>query len=482
MEQAIALVSSSAEPATLAYGIYHGRRVAMALLEEAMLRTFSAVAGVVDRLRGIGAIGTSASAVGTVPTRPEDVDPLSRSGLADPYAYYRVLRDQRPVYRPAGADFYCVSRYEDVQALVKQTEVYSSTIVDVMMKKRFGGKAENVGIGNPEGRIRNWGVHPVDVLAVQDPPAHGYQRPLGQSLLTPKFIRGLEDEVRELAVQLLDGLLKTGSAEFMADVAWRLPMYMTMRLLGLPESDYPRIKEGCTHGTGLLGGNCTPAEFAGHAAGVLSLFRYTWTRYLEARRSGQNSFTGALARNADDPAHPLTHEEAVSIVFQVLNAGSDSSASTMGNAVKMLIENPHVEQRLRAEPARIPDFIEEVLRLDSPFQGHFRVTTRDVELHGERIARGSRVFLMWGSANRDERFWKNPDQLDIDRENLRRHVAFGFGPHACLGRELARMEVRILLEELLKRTKRLRLTGQAPYVAGVFLRTLVKLPVAATAA
>jgi cytochrome P450 len=473
VDQSLPFVSSSAPADTLAYRLYHGRRVAMSLLEEGLLRTAAGVGG----LPG-GARGAAAPAAAAVPARPEDVDPLARSGLADPYGYYRLLREQRPVYRPRGADFWCVSRYEDVQQLVAQTGVYSSQMVGVMLSKRRGGQAALHPPGDAQGRVRNWGVHPVDVLAVQDAPAHGYQRPLGQGYFTPKFVRGLEAEVRSLAVQLIGDFLPAGRTEFMASTAWRLPMSMAMRLLGMPPADYPRIKEGCAHGTALLSGACTQAEFIGHAAAILSLYRYTWRSYLAARRQGSDNFSGALARSADDPQHPLTHEEAASIVFQVLNAGSDSSASTMGNAVKMLIEHPEVEQRLRAEPAKIADFVDEVLRLESPFQGHFRITRQDVSLHGQHLPRGTRLFLMWASANRDERFWKDPERLDIDRENLRRHVAFGFGPHGCLGRELARMEVRIVLEELLRRTRRIALAGPTPYEAGVFLRTLVELPLA----
>jgi cytochrome P450 len=318
----------------------------------------------------------------------------------------------------------------------------------------------------------------VDVLAIQDLPAHTYQRRLAQRMLAPKFVKSLEDDVRMLSTQFFDEFMPRGRSDFMQDMAWRLPMTMALRLVGFPVEDFALVKSGCSDAIALLSGVSTPGEFAKHSAGGITFFRWTWQQYLKAKRNPQDNLTGALIQAANDPADPLTDEEAVSMIFQILIAGSDSSASTMGNAVKMLIENPQIEQRLRAEPERINDFVEEVLRLESAFQGHFRITKQDTQLHDIALPKGSRVFLMWASANRDERFWKNPEVIDIDRENLRRHVTFGYGPHACLGRELARMEIRIVITELLRRTKQLAIVGPTPYVASVFARTLVELPIA----
>ena len=115
--------------------------------------------------------------------------------------------------------------------------------------------------------------------------------------------------------------------------------------------------------------------------------------------------------------------------------------------------------------------------MESAFQGHFRLVKEDTELHGVKLPKGSRLFLLWASGNRDERFWERPDEIDIDRSNLKKHITFGYGIHACLGRELARMEIRIVLAELLKRTRNLSSAGRAPHVASLFTRTLVSLPI-----
>jgi cytochrome P450 len=357
--------------------------------------------------------------------------------------------------------------------------VYSSNIVGVLIGKRRGGQANLDALSKSgHGGTRNTGMDPVDVLAIQDPPAHTYQRALSQGHLSFRYVKSLEEDVHALAAELLAPLSQRGHMEFMDAVAWRLPMTMALRLVGFPESDYPEVKKNCSAAIGLLSGLSTPGEFAANSAAGLRLYRYCWREYLKIRRNPQNNLTHTLIKAVDDPANPMTDEEAVSIILQILIAGSDSSASTMGNAVKMLIENPEIEQRLRREPERIGDFVEEVLRLESAFQGHFRITKQDTILHGVALPKGTRLFLMWASANRDERFWQNPDVIDIDREKLKLHVTFGYGPHSCLGRELARMEIRIVLAELLRRTQSLSIVGPTPRVASLFVRTLVRLPIA----
>jgi cytochrome P450 len=196
------------------------------------------------------------------------------------------------------------------------------------------------------------------------------------------------------------------------------------------------------------------------------------------KKNPPDNFTGMLIRQANDPASIMTDQRAVSTLFQLLIAGSDSSASSMGNALRMLVLNPDIEQQLRHEPGKTNDFIEELFRLESAFQGHFRLTTREVTLHGVTIPANQRVFLLWASGNRDERFWDRPDDIDINRPNGKKHLTFGHGVHACIGRELARMEIRIVINTLLARTKRLAIAGETPFEASMFARTLVSLPLA----
>jgi cytochrome P450 len=222
---------------------------------------------------------------------------------------------------------------------------------------------------------------------------------------------------------------------------------------------------------------------SGSYASALTFLRYCWRKYLAAKKEylasnqTQDNLMGLFVNAATDPEVNFNDKKAASAIFQLIVAGSDSSATTMGNALKMLIENPDIQQQLRDDPERIPAFIEEVFRMESAFQGHFRWVKKETELHGVKLPRGTRIFLMWASGNRDDRFWEAPDEFRMERKNGKKHLTFGHGIHACIGRELARSEIRIVLKAFLDRTENMRIVGETPFVASMFARTLVQLPV-----
>jgi cytochrome P450 len=275
---------------------------------------------------------------------------------------------------------------------------------------------------------------------------------------------------------MMDEFLPRGNVEFIQEFAWRLPMRLIIRLLGFPESDFEQIKAWCVKGIESLSGTATKADMIEIGVSNAPFMRYIWKHYLQARQQQQDNFTGHLLRMVEEKT--LSDQQAVAMILQLLIAGSDSSASSMGNAIRILAQRPDLEAELRANPERIPDFIEEVFRCESAFQGHFRVSTETTELHGITIPADTRLFLLWASGNRDERFWENPDEFDMHRTNGKKHLTFGHGIHACLGRELARMEIRIVIRELLARTKRIAIVGETPFIASIFARTLVSLPLA----
>jgi cytochrome P450 len=401
---------------------------------------------------------------------PADFDPLSPETLSNPYPFYETLRRCAPVYRAPGADYYCVSRYADVRAAVMDTEAYSSNIVALLFK---GGDGQASLVEKPE-------MHsgPADVLANADPPAHGPQRTLAQAEISTRVMRGLEGEIRRLVGELLDPLLARGRGDWMQEFAFQLPMTLALGLVGFPREDRARVKGWCDGGVALLSGMNTPEEFAANSAAAASLYHYCCEKLAAARREPQDNLTGALVRAVDGDPPTLSEREAASIVLQVLIAGNDSSASTMGSAVHVLARDPGLQERLRGAPERLGDFVEEVLRLEAPFQGHFRVTRGDCELAGTALPRGTRLMLLWASANRDETVFENPTVVDLDRKNLKAHLTFGFGIHHCLGAPLARLEARIALEQLLARTRAVALeTSAVRYLPSVFVRTISELPI-----
>jgi len=407
------------------------------------------------------------------PRVPEDFRPLEDACFQNPYAFYKMLRDDYPVYQLANG-IYCISRYEDIVNVARDTDRFSSKHQGAMLRLQpWQSIAE---LSDKLDALGDRGVLPSGVLATADPPEHRRDRKIGQSVLNPSVIKSLEGEVESLAREMMNEFLSGGKVEFMNQFAWRLPMRLVIRILGLPEEDLPTVKRGCMSAISLLSGSATRAELLQTAAVSQGFFRYCWRDYLKAKRQPGDHLVARFAAAAADPTNDFTDQHAVSAMHQLLIAGSDSSATTMGNAVKMMLENPEIERQLRDDPEMIPAFVEEVLRLDSAFQGHFRWTKTDCELHGVPLPQGSRIFLMWASGNRDERFWDNPETIEIGRKNGRKHLTFGHGVHGCLGRELARMEIRIVLRELLARTRKLRIVGDAPFIASMFARTLVQLP------
>jgi cytochrome P450 family 144 len=404
------------------------------------------------------------------PRTPVDFDPLSPETLSDPYPFYEALRRCAPVYRAPGSDYYCVSRYADVRAAVMDTEAYSSNIVALLFR---GKEGEASLLEKPEMQSG-----PADVLANADPPAHGPQRTLTQAEISTRVMRGLEGEIRRLVGELLDPLLARGRGDWMREFAFQLPMTLALGLVGFPREDRARVKRWCDGGVALLSGMNTPGEFAANAAAAASLYRYCCENLAAARRRPEDNLTGTLVRAVDGDPPTLSEREAASIILQILIAGNDSSASAMGSAVHMLARDPDLQARLRAAPERLEDFVEEVLRLEAPFQGHFRLTRRDCELAGTALPSGTRLMLLWASANRDPAVFENPDVVDLDRKNLKAHLTFGFGIHHCLGAPLARLEARIALEELLARTRAVALeTTAVRYLPSVFVRTISELPI-----
>lgn len=408
------------------------------------------------------------------PQTPEDFRPLENACFQNPYAFYRMLRDDFPVYRLRNG-VYCLSRYDDIVAVSRDTDTFSSEHQGVVANLKPGQDLLRE-IRRFE-KLTALGLIPADVLATSDPPQHTAERKIGHAGINAHFVKSLEPEVESLCARLLEPYWEKGAMEFMQDLGWRLPMQLIIRLLGLPEQDFAQIKQWCVETLNSQNGIQTSGELANSYVSALKFLDYCWQHYLSARSHPQNNLIGVLARAAADPNTPFDDKKAVSAIFQLLIAGSDSSATTMGNALKMLIERPDLQERLRAEPALLSDFIEEVLRLESAFQGHFRWVTRATTLHGVTLPRGSRLFLMWASGNRDERFFDTPDDLVLGRKNGKKHLTFGHGLHACLGRELARLEIRIVLQQFLQHTRRLRIVGDTPYIASMFARTLVQLPI-----
>ena len=408
------------------------------------------------------------------PTCPEDFRPLENACFQNPFDFYRMLRDEYPIYQLSNG-IYCISRHEDIVAVSRDTENFSSEHQGLLAGLRQDQDIRE--IGEKVSKIARLGLVPANVLALTDPPVHTAHRKVGHKGLNVNYVRNMEGKIELLCQTMMDRFMNTGKVEFMEEFAWRLPMMLIIQELGLPAEDYDKIKAWCVYGLATQSGIATEVELIESRANTFAFVRYCWRNYLKAKRNPRDNMLGLLVKAAETPDSGFNNEQAVSLIIQLLVAGSDSTATSMGNALKLLIENPDIEAELRADMSKLPAFIEEVFRLEAAFQGHFRWVKKETELHGVTLPVGSRVQLIWASGNRDERLWEDPDKIILNRKNGKKHLTFGHGIHACIGRELARMEIRIVLKAFLTRTRNLRIDGEAPFVASILSRTLLKLPI-----
>jgi cytochrome P450 len=402
--------------------------------------------------------------------RVNQFDPFSESTIESPYEFYEALREEAPLFKPKGADCYYLSRYDDIKQVTMDPERFSSNIVAILLAGGSGRLSTFVPPSLP--------FAPPDVLALQDPPIHRIQRKIATAGLGKGFVQVLEPQVRALVDERMDAVLAAREVDWMEAFAFRIPIALTLDILSLPRDDAMSVKAWADQAISLLSGVNTKPELAWKVLNGFRFVRWCRKRFEEAaaRDPKPKFMMGALIDAVREGT--MTHHEAAATVLQIIIAGSDSSASLMGSMVRLLAQNPDIQERLRASPELIPNFVEETLRLESPFQGHFRKTKLPVTLHGETLEENARVMLLWASGNRDPRKWPNPDAIDLERAGPRQHLGFGHGIHLCLGAPIGRMEGRIAMEQLLERTDWVELgQGDFPHRQSVFVRTLERLPV-----
>jgi cytochrome P450 len=290
----------------------------------------------------------------------------------------------------------------------------------------------------------------------------------------------MEPEFRALVVAALADIAADGRLEWMSTVAEPLPMIMVARILGLPDALAPDLKKQGYAMVERISG-FVPEDRIQHLedAGINGLMPVL-EAYTQAKKGSMlysNGLIGTVAQAVNDGE--LNDLEAVGILSVLIAAGGESTTSLAGTAVRILAERPDLQDQLRHHPSLVPNFVEEALRYDPPFRGHYRVVTRDTQLAGKALPAGSHLVLVWPAANRDQAVYDHAEEIRLDRTNPRYHVGFGWGIHLCIGAPLARVEAKVAIETLLNRTRRLRLdSGQLPlrYHPSLLIRRLVSLP------
>lgn len=357
-------------------------------------------------------------------TTAVDFNPYAHEFHDDPFPFYRRLRDEAPAYNNPELGFWALSRYDDVIAGLHDWETYTSTEGITLEPKS-----------------------PLPMMITMDPPDHTKMRRLISRVFTPRRVAEMEPHVRALANQYIDRFADRGEADLISDYSALLPMDVISQMLDVPPDDQAMLREW----TDLMlhrepGQPDVPPE--GQEAGY-KVFDYFLADVKRKRaQPGDDLLSGLL--DADVEGGQLDDIDVVGFAFLLIIAGNETTTKLLGNSLYWLTRFPSEKQKLLDDSGLIPDAVEETLRYEGSTQLMARTATRDVALHGEVISEGSRVLLLLGSANRDERFWDDADRFDVSREKLS-HLAFGHGIHVCLGAALARLEMKVSLEEIHRR-------------------------------
>lgn len=374
----------------------------------------------------------------------------------NPFPSYAELRREAPVYKLEPMGFWLVTRYDDVQFVLKSPHLFSSE-----------------GMAGPQGlqdQIRS--------IITMDPPDHQKLRSLVGRAFTPKRIAEMEPRVREITRSLVGKVAHSSEFDVIGGLALPLPVRVIAEMLGVEPRRLHDFKRWSDIMVGqLLRPGASPEEVAYEQAERSAFEQYFRWSIEERRRKPGDDLISALISAEEEHEH-LSADDVFGFALLLLVAGNETTTNLIGNMMLTLLRHPAVLAELRAHPELIPAAIEETLRYESPVQMLFRIAREDVEMHGQRIPKGAMVWPVLGSANRDEAKYPDPDRFDITRDTSG-HLAFGHGIHFCIGAPLARLETRVAMEELLPHLANVHLPEATPeYIDAFFLRGLKTLPLA----
>jgi cytochrome P450 len=385
--------------------------------------------------------------------------------VENPYPVYARLRREAPVLHVPDLDMWVVSRHEDVVRVLRDPATFSSAIG---MSPDFAGGAKALsGIGY------RFGGPDVRVLVSMDPPDHLLFRRAVAGVFGPSSVAAARERVTALAQECVQDLLRrsgSGPADFYAQVAEPLPVLVLADLFGVPAAMRHEFRDWASIMTSDLGRDKDQPDDVGRG---MAMFRYFAT---ELRKAGQSPRRTLFSAVAAASGHGPTDRELLAFCAFLLAAGLETTTNLLTNLLCALFAFPDVQRRLRADPALIEDAVEEILRYDTSIQGLWRGTTGPAELGGQHIPAKARIMVLFGSANRDERRFAEPDRFLLGRTD-NDHLGFSAGPHYCLGARLARLEVTAAMRALLAATDWIDPAGDPVRLDSVVLRGLIQQPV-----
>jgi cytochrome P450 len=399
--------------------------------------------------------------------------------LRDPFPFYDMIRENDPVHFDKTLNAWLVSRHADVRQVLLEADSYSMEL----------GWSTNYAHGFVEEFMeilkRDGGGFFPDVI-MTDPPKHTRIRKLMEKAFTAHRVKSLEAGITERVVAMIDSLPESGRIDGMKDLAYPLTIDILAEQLGIPQADQAKVERWTLALSAQVGRMQDREEMLRNAADICELQHYIFAMIEARREAPTNDLVSDLvhARNEDDAA-VLDFAELVACTRALIGGGSETTANGIGGLLLILATRPEAARQLHEglDDNRVVNrFVEEALRLSPPPRALSRVTTRDVELGGKQIPKGSQVLIMFASANRDAREFPDPDKFDLNRPNLIGHVTFGAGIHRCVGLALARMEMAVVAREVSRRLD-IHLAiepGEIAYLPSVSNHSLAGLPLTYT--
>jgi cytochrome P450 len=389
-------------------------------------------------------------------------NPLLPEFHANPYPFYRALREEDPVHEsPLG--FWVCTRYDDAVMILRDPRFGREGMAD-LLESRLG--------------IAQDSAHTRDML-FRDPPDHTRLRGLVSRAFTPRVVEVMRPHIQEIVDGLLDRVEGAGAMDVIEDLAYPLPVTVICEMLGVPTADQDVFKGWSNDIARSLDAAILPAGSDVLPRGRearLAIAEYFRSLIATRRKDPKPDLLSALIA-AEEEGNKLSEGELVSTCILLLVAGHETTVNLIGNGLLALLQHPDQLLALRDDPALIQTGVEELLRFDGPVQRTGRMTMADVEIGGKHIPKGSVVVSVIGAANRDPAHFADPDRLDVARQE-NRHIAFGFGIHFCLGAPLARIEGQVAIGTLLRRMPALKLVSDTPeWRESSVLRGLKTLPV-----
>ena len=381
--------------------------------------------------------------------------------LDDPHAHFERLRAADPLHWYAGGPFWCATRHAEVSEISRKPRTFSSAHGTQLFEVPMQLAEQSLPMAGAQSIIR------------MDPPEHNRHRKLAISAFTPRMVAALEPRVRALARESVAALRPGESFDFVEKIAIPLPMFVIAELLGVPRSDYAAFRRWSD--AMIEAGSSGPSpESLGAAA---ELFVYMIAKAAERRSAPREDVLSTLALAELDGVR-LSGPELGAFCLTLLVAGNETTRNLISGGMRALLDDRSQWEKLCADPGLLPNAIEEMLRFVSPIQNFVRRVQHDTQLAGKQLRTGEYVALLYGSANRDEAvFGADADRFDITRPRAGRHLAFGFGEHLCIGASLARLEARVLFEELIARGPGFTLAGPVRKLPSTLVNGIAEMPV-----